>query len=288
MFRTRKVFLGLAAVVALAALTVGCTTSAAEPTATPTSSPGVGVVGAGPPLPPGGLLDSLGTRLGESVAASLYSAGGQQAGIWVNGEGTVTAEPDLAVLSLGVETLADTVSVARQQAAEAMSRIMDAMRGEGIAEKDIQTRYFNIQPEYTYDDFRKRQVLTGYRVTNTVTVKVRALNTMGAVIDGSVAAGGNAIRINGVQFTIEDPSTLRTQAREAAVRDALAKAQQFASLTGVQLGRLLFISESGGAVPVPYLAGRAFSLEAAKDVATPISTGELDVRVNVQAVFDIL
>lgn len=267
--------------------------------------------GTEPTTPPGGVNIVLGTRgdassfteltsaelsgLARSLAlASGVSVSSGQSGIWVTGRGKATLEPDLAVLSLGVETRADTVEVARAEAAAAMVGIRDALKERGIADRDIQTRYFNIYPEYTYQEIYEdslrynKQVLTGYRVSNSVTIKVRDLDILGVAIDEVVAAGGDATRINGIQFTIEDASAAQTQAREEAVLDALAKADQFANLTGVTRGSLLFITEAGGSVPVVYDYGvRAEGAFTADSAPTPISTGELEVQASVQAVFAI-
>ena len=224
----------------------------------------------------------------------LQGSDNRQAGIWVTGLGKVTIEPDLTLLSLGVETRADTVEEARAAAAAAMTRIIDALKANGIADRDIQTRFFNISPEYTYqevfEDGRRynKQVLTGYRVTNSVTAKVRNLDVVGETIDDVVRAGGDASRIQSIRFTVEDSLTAQVQARESAMMDALAKADQLATLTGVTRGSLLFITESGGSVPVVRDFARLEAAAFADSVATPISAGELEVQVSVQAVFAIV
>ena len=131
----------------------------------------------------------------------------------------------------------------------------------------------------------------GYQVSNSVAIKIRALDDAGDIIDEVVAAGGDVLRINGVSFTVEDPKPFMAQLREDAVNDALTKAKHFASLTSVSLGRLVFISESGGSVPVARgFDERAFGLAAAAPAfeSTSISGGALELRMRVQAVFEIL
>ena len=128
----------------------------------------------------------------------------------------------------------------------------------------------------------------GYRVTNTVNVKVRDLEAMGAIIDEVSTAGGDLTRINSIRFTVEDTDQLATQAREAAVKQAMEKAQQFAQLTGVTLGKLAYIAEVGANVPVV----RDFAFEervatASAAPPTPISQGEMEITVTVQALFAI-
>ncbi|MDP3061639.1 MAG: SIMPL domain-containing protein, partial [Chloroflexota bacterium] len=140
-------------------------------------------------------------------------------------------------------------------------------------------------PESCYQE--GEQVLVGYQVNNTVNVKVRNLDVVGQVVDAAALAGGDVTRVNYVSFTVEDSKAAQAAAREEAVKDALAKARQFAQLTGVKLGRLLYIAESGGVSPTPVYRAEAFAGAPDKAATTPISAGELDVNVSVQAVFAI-
>lgn len=232
-----------------------------------------------------------------TAAAGVRPAGdssGAQTGVWVNGTGSVRAQPDLAMLSLGVESRGKTVEEARAKGADAMNAVMASLTKDGIAQKDIQTHSFNISPEYNFVDRadglgrRTERVLIGYLVTNQVSVKVRALDSVGRVIDNVAKAGGDLTRINGVSFTIDDPAPLRRQARDKAVADAVAKADQIARAAGVSLGRAFYLNESGGAPPPPQppFAVRALAAEAG-GAPTPISGGELEITVSVQAAFSI-
>ena len=247
------------------------------------------------------------TGTGAEMSSALLQSGGQQAGIWVTGEGTVSLTPDLALLNVGVEATADTVAEARGQAATAMDAIVRTLQALGVEDADIQTRFFNISPMYEFIEVIQggirthKQELVGFQVSNSAAIKIRDLDAVGNVIDDVAAAGGDATRINGISFTVDDTkpfmADLREAAvddtkpfmadlREAAVADATAKAQHFASLTGVTLGRLVFISESGGGVPVVRdFAEEAFISRAAA-APSPISVGQLDLRLAVQAVFD--
>jgi uncharacterized protein YggE len=234
------------------------------------------------------------TNAGQGFASVSVQTGNSQTGIWVTGEGTVTLEPDLVLLNLGVEATAKSVAEARNEAADAMAAIAAALRARQIEDKDIQTQFFSISPQYQFIDVveggvrTRKQIVVGYRVSNTALVKIRDLDVVGEIVDEVAAAGGDSTRINGIRFTVESPKPMMAQLREQAVKDALAKAQQFASLTGVALGRLLFISESGGGAPVVRDFGqRAFLAEAAPAPVTSISGGELELRMSVQAVFDI-
>jgi hypothetical protein len=228
----------------------------------------------------------------EAAGYSYYTApqasyGSPQTGIWVGGSGRVVITPDLATLSLGVESRSKTVEQARAEAAQAMSAVMDVLKKNGIADKDIRTEYFNIQPEYVWNDFSKRQEITGYRVSNSLSVKSRNLDGLGALIDAVSQAGGDLVRINGISFSAEHPEAYAGQAREAAVKDAMAKAQQFATLTGVKLGKLAYISETGGNVPIYQDYAKGMALAAEAGAPTPISPGEMEVTITVQAVFGI-
>ena len=230
-------------------------------------------------------------------SSSLNQAGGtvqyntnQQVGIWVTGRGEVTTTPDLFILEAGVEARAISVAEAHGEAARAMDRISEILKNRGIEDKDIQTRFFNISPEYVWNDSKRRQELVGYMVTNQATVKIRDLDSVGLVIDEVATAAGDLVRIQGIRFTVENTEELESQARAKAVENLTAKAAQFAQLTGVNLGRLVFLSESGGFTPSPVRIERAFAEAApapAFDRSTSISAGELKLAVSLQGVFAI-
>jgi uncharacterized protein YggE len=232
----------------------------------------------------------------QSLTNSEGNCNSQYAGIWVTGEGKVTVVPDVAILSLGVEAQAPTVQQAMDEAAIAMDRVMAALRANGVAEKDIQTQWFNIYPVRDWIDCgtypepeRKdcgREVLIGYRVTNTVSAKIRDVEATGSIIDRVAEAGGDSTRIQGVSFTVDDPSQYHGEARQKAMADAKAKAQQLADLAGVDLGRPFYISESGGFVPFYRDYGYGM-LEASAVPPTPISPGETEVTLTVQIAFAI-
>jgi hypothetical protein len=209
----------------------------------------------------------------------------------VSGVGAVSAPPDLAEINLGVSSTADTVSQARNSAAVAMTAVVGYLNGSGIADADIHTRHFSIQPQYDWqesfiDGVRKSErVLTGYQVSNSVRVLVRELDRVGDLLDGAVAAGGDLIRVDGINFRIEDTTELAEEAREKAVAAALDRAGELASYSGVVLGRMVYLSETGSQ---PVYAERALaSVTFDAGPSTPISPGEQEVRVSVVAVFDI-
>ena len=239
-------------------------------------------------------VSSVASSASLSGAPTLQSTSGNS-GIWVSGEGSVTLEPDLAMLNLGVETTGKTVAVARAEAATAMDAMVTSLKSNGIAAIDIQTQFFNISPQYQWTEVLENgirtsnQVLTGYRVANNAAIKIREMENVGPIIDEVSEAGGDAARINGISFTVEDTSPLMVSLRADAVADAIAKANQFANLTGVGLGRLVFISETGGNAPQIRAFPEADFAMAVSSFApsTSISGGELEITMSVQAVFGI-
>lgn len=212
---------------------------------------------------------------------------GQQEGIWVSGKGEVTAVPDITTLSLGVEAQAASVAEAQSQAAQAMNRVMDALTGKGVKDKDIQTQYFSIYQVTRWDSEKEKEIVTGYRVTNTVTAKIRDTEKTGVIIDAVATAGGDLTRINSISFSIDDPSPYYEEAREKAMADAKAKAGQLAKLAGVTLGKPTYISESTQSPSIIYPRAYAEAGGKAAD-ATPISPGEMDIILNVQVTYAIL
>ncbi len=211
----------------------------------------------------------------------------QNTGIWVTGEGKVSVVPDVAILNLGVEAQATTVAEAQQQASEAMEAVVGELDDYGIAEKDIKTQRFSIYPVRRWE--KDKEILVGYRVSNMVTVKIRDIEDTGVIIDAVAKAGGDYTRINSISFVVDDPTDYYEEAREKAMADAKAKAKQLADLARVELGKPIYISESGGYILVPreyYLEGGAVPAPAAAPT-TPISPGETEIRLTVQAVYNI-
>ena len=206
--------------------------------------------------------------------------------IHVNGNGSVSGEPDIASLNLGVAVERKSVAEAREVAASAMTALIDSLKANGIAEKDIVTQNFSIYPQYDYWEGERK--LRGYSVNNTVQAKVRELETLTDVIDDAAEAGGDNIVLNSIQFMIEDTTPLQEQARAIAVKNAKAKAQTIAEASGVTLGKPVTITENSyyESPPIPYAAAEAFA-DTAERTPTPIVSGDLTVTVNVTVVYEI-
>ena len=218
----------------------------------------------------------------ELIAA--LTAAGDDGGISVSGTGSVTVTPDIGVFEVGVEATEDTVALARSGAAEAMQRVRASITGNGVEDRDIATRFFNIYPQYDYDnDDGGGPRITGYTVNNHIEVKVRDIDRLSDILDQAVTAGGDAIRVGGISFRVDEPEQYADEARTLAVEDARARAQQLADLAGVTLGSARTISESSGG-----FAQRSFGLAAeafAADVSSPVSSGESEVSVTVHIVY---
>ncbi len=255
-----------------------------------------------------------GTEAADTTPPVSVNVNGQQ-GIWVNGSGTVTVKPDIVIVNLGVSAQSSTVADALAQASTAMNKITDVLKANGIDPKDIQTSRFNIQQIANNLKYMTPTPVpapslppnTGsasgsagsalipatsvptttfsYQVDNTVTVKIRALDKVGAIIDDVAVAGGDLTRINGVNFTVEKPEQYYAQARQAAMNDAQAKAQQLAQLSGVTLGKAFYISENSYPQPIYYPASSPSPVRAS--TGTVLSPGQTDIVLNVQVAYNI-
>ena len=222
---------------------------------------------------------AVGTTLrGEPAAAQAVPAPdpGADVGVDVAGEGTVSGTPDVLRFTVGVEARAATVDGAVSSASASATKVIAALAARRVAKRDTQTATLQISPQYD----RKGRVITGYVVRQDLRVSVRDLTTAGATITAAVAAGGNAARLSGVSFALEDDEALRASARDEAYASARAKAEQYARLSGRQLGAVVSIDEDVRQTSNdPYL--RDFAT-AARASAVPIEAGSTDVRVTVQ------
>ena len=207
-------------------------------------------------------------------------------GIHAAGIGTVSGEPDIAVISLGVEAMRDGVSEARDDAARALAAIVTELREAGVAEDDIRTARFSINPRYQFVRDGEQQLL-GFQVTNTLNVTLRDLNTTGDIVDRAVTAGGDLTRVQSVSFEIEDTTALEEEARILAIQSAVAKADLYAEQLEVVRGPLVSVSE-GSFDQFPVAEAR-FAVAAMDSAGPPTQFfgGELEVSVRVQAVFAI-
>jgi len=206
--------------------------------------------------------------------------------IQVDGLGRVSIAPDKADLTLSVEVQAKSAEAARDQAAVAMTALIKAVKNENVADKDIQTRYVSLYPIYGQDTANK---INGYQLANRVIICIRDISKVSAIIDSAVKAGGNPVRIQGINFGIDNPEAALAQAREKAYANARTKAEQYAKLADVTLDRAMHISEGAGAPPMPTPYAEMSMLRGAvvASAHTPIQVGEQEVSVTVNVIFGV-
>lgn len=201
----------------------------------------------------------------------------------INADGKSTGRPDMAIISLGVMTEGPTAGAALSANATRMTALTAALRRGGVAERDIQTSNVSVNPQQEYREGQPPRI-TGYQANNQVTAKVRNLDSLGRVIDASVAAGGNTV--NGVSFTHQDPDAQMDAARRDAISEARRRANLYAQALSMRVVRVIAVSEGGGwspPVPMPMME-RAMSAQAAP---TPISPGEIETHVNLSVTFEL-
>ena len=206
--------------------------------------------------------------------------------ITVTGEGTVSAAPDMAILTLSVIHEAETARDAVTGNNAAMTEVVNAMKDAGIADNDLQTSGFSISPRYARpkaDDPDGEPRIAGYRAQNSLSVRVRNIADTGIILDRAVSLGVNAS--SGLVFTNDDPSAFLTEARTKAVADAVARAKTLAEAAGVSVGRILDMSEqSYRPSPVPFAKAEMMVARGAAD-AVPLHGGENDYIITVNIVF---
>jgi uncharacterized protein YggE len=205
--------------------------------------------------------------------------------ISVSGLGEVKGKPDMAVITSGVLTEAPTARDALTKNNSAMASIIDALKKAGIAEQDIQTSNFSVSPQYPpYQPNQKTAPrISGYQVSNQVTVRVKNLAKLGSILDTLVQVGAN--QINGISFDFDQPKARQNEARKLAVADARAKAELYAASARVTLGRVMQISETT-VFNGPYPAV-AMDRMVAQESAVPIAAGQQTLSANVSIVYEI-
>jgi len=199
--------------------------------------------------------------------------------ITVTGEGVIEAVPDVATLTIGVTTQGVTAAEALASNTAALNAVLARLTAAGIAPRDLQTSNLSLNPNWTgYDS--AAPTISGYVASNMLTVRVRALDSIGAVLDAAVADGANTL--NGLTFGLADPTPALNEARKEAVADARAKAELLAAAAGVELGRILSISEAyANTAPMPM-----FKAEASAG-AVPVVGGELGLTAAVTVLYEI-
>ena len=257
-------------------------------------------------------VDSL---LPQAIANPSLIVSQQNLGLWVNGTGKATATPDIAILTIGVESQRKSVKQAQSDVANSMNGIMQVLHNYGVVDKDIQTSGYNIQqiivqqavapmmeqlPSSALEGsvssssvifspwIHGQKEITEYKVSNTINVKIRSIGKTGAIVDDVVSSGGDLIRINGVSFSVDDPTPYYKIAREKAVLYTMEKAKQISQLSGSSLGKIIYISESNSYYVSPISNYARVDMSGMGSSApTSISSGELEFQVSVEIVYEL-
>lgn len=203
--------------------------------------------------------------------------------ISVTGEGRASAAPDMALITIGVQSEAPTAAAALRQNSADMTATINKLKELGVADRDIQTSGLSVNPRYNYEENRSSPNVIGFTASNSVSVKLRDLDNAGAVIDQAVQSGANSL--NGVSFDFSDPKLLYDDARRDAIAEAKAKAELLSSAAGVRLGKLLYIQDGYAAAPQPPVMYRQRAEMAVASV--PMEAGESTVNATVTLIYAI-
>jgi uncharacterized protein len=203
--------------------------------------------------------------------------------ITVTGAGSAEAVPDLLTVSIGVECRREDVGAAYAAAGRASAGISAVLREYGVGDQDMSTSGLNVRADVVWKE-GQGQMVTGYVASSVLAVRLRDVAGSSEVIAGAVAAGGNDVRLNGLDLGFADPDAVMARAREAAWRDALATAKQFAALAGAELGRVASVTQQpGAAAPIPVAKmQRAVSAD-----AVGIEAGQSSVSATVGVVWEL-
>ncbi|GAB1479674.1 SIMPL domain-containing protein [Paracoccaceae bacterium] len=226
----------------------------------------------------------LTTMLALPLAGAAWAQQAPQtAQITVTGEASVQAVPDMATVSLGVTTVAETAAEAMAANTASLAQVIERLKAAGIEPRDLQTASLSLNPNWTgYDSSSNQpQTITGYAASNQLSVRVRDVSKLGAVLDAAITDGANTL--NGISFELASPRPVQDQARKAATEDARARAELLAAAAGVKLGRVLSITEGGGyGGPMPMFKADAAS------APVPVEAGEIGLTAAVTVTFEIV
>ncbi|MCT7657962.1 SIMPL domain-containing protein [Mycobacterium sp. CPCC 205710] len=202
--------------------------------------------------------------------------------VTVIGQGEVEGTPDTLTINAGMEIIAADAAGALNQTSQLQRAVIDALANSGVDRKDINTSEVSVQPQYTGGDSNN---INGYRASNTIDIKIRQLDAASQAFGIIASTGGNATRINNVTLAIEDDSQLVREARSRAFNDAKSRAEQYALLAELDLGKVLSISEAPSSTPpVPYPSTRDGAAEMA---AVPIEPGQQTVGFSVTVIYEL-
>jgi uncharacterized protein len=219
--------------------------------------------------------------LSASLALPMAMPAFADSQITVTGEATVEAVPDMATISLGVTTLGKTGAEAMAANSQSLQAVIDRLKAAGIEDRDLQTSNLSLYPNWVTDSAGNGQTINGYTASNMLNVRVRAIDSLGAVLDASISDGANTL--NGITFDLSAPRPAQDEARKAAVADARARAELLVAAAGGKLGKILTITENAGfGQPVP------MAYKSAADAgAVPVAAGQIGMSASVTISFAI-
>lgn len=208
--------------------------------------------------------------------------------ISVSGQGKVTAIPDIGTIDVSVQTRGQTVNQVQTDSTKKMNDIDEYLKSMGIEKKDLQTTNYSLSPIYSYDPNNGKQNFDGYSLSQTLTVKIRALDKASDILGGVIDKGAN--NVSQLKFTVDDPEALKTEARLKAIAQAKEKAQALAEATGVKLGKVKSFNEnSNNPTPYPtyYSRDMAMGVAESKTVAPAVEAGSQQITVDVTLSYEI-
>ncbi len=238
---------------------------------------------------------SLAMSGASAASAQAMSAGpvvaAGNAVLTVSADGRSVRTPDLAVFNAGVTTQAKTAAAALGENAERMNAVIAALKGSGIADRDIQTSNLSVNPVYSQPradeagNVSSEPVITGYQASNQVEVRQRKIGNYGKTIDTLVSAGAN--QVSGPAFQLDNPDLASDEARIDAIKKARARAELYARAAGLTVRRILTISEGGGYAPQPMMVYARAEKMMSSAAPSPVAAGELQIGATVTVTFEL-
>jgi uncharacterized protein YggE len=235
----------------------------------------------------GAALGWAATESGSNANASSADATGNACGagapkLTVEGIGTVDRTPNLLTVSVGIDVTDSSAQASLTDDDNKAAAVVAALKTGGILDKDVQTSNLSIEPQYN-----DHQVITGYQVANELTAQIRDFSNAGSVIDALASAAGNAIRIDSLTFSVDDPRAMEDQARDQAVHQAVSHARSMAQAAGESLGAICSLNDNS--VQNPYPQGFGISQNAASGAVprVPLQPGTQQASADVTIVYSL-
>ena len=217
----------------------------------------------------------------DSVPGGEGAAAGDRRTITVTGHGTVKVTPDIATVSAGVQTMADTAQEAMDTVGTKSQALVDTLKAVGVAAEDIQTSGLSLYPTFGTDG----REINGYQASVNVTITARDISRIGETLDALQGFVGEELTLGGISFSYADPEAVLGEARAAAIENARVRAGQFAEAAGAELGEVRHIAENTSGVMIPFAAER--DMVAADGASIAVEPGTQELAVDVSVVFEM-